>query len=72
VQSHGFVCWGGSNCANWISFECTQYVRSSDGGQECVGDYERVQGPDKGATLILTVAGVFAFWFGIKAPEGSR
>ncbi len=48
--------------------ECDQYARSRD-GDECVGDYVAVSGPDKGKALMLIVGAGFAFWLAIRKDE---
>jgi len=49
-------------------FDCTHLVQTRD-GQECVGDYVRVPGPDRGQVFLLIVVGAFAMWFGIRPPD---
>jgi hypothetical protein len=50
--------------------ECDKYVQTRD-GQECVGDYVTVKGPDKGVAFIEVIFAGFAIWYAIaKRKEG--
>jgi hypothetical protein len=49
-------------------FECSQLIQTRD-GQECVGDYVRVSGADRGGAFVCVILGSFAIWFGMRAPE---
>lgn len=49
--------------------ECDQYVRTRD-GEECVGDYITVKGPDKGNALIQILFAGIAIWYAVaKRPK---
>jgi hypothetical protein len=52
-------------------WECTQEVRTQE-GSECVGDYRRVPGPDKGGAFIMTIIGLLALRVGIAAEPEPR
>ncbi|MGK2849021.1 MAG: hypothetical protein ACSLEX_03060 [Minisyncoccota bacterium] len=49
--------------------ECDQYVQTRE-GEECVGDYITVKGPDKGSALIQILFAGIAIWYAVaKRPE---
>lgn len=48
--------------------KCDQYVQTRD-GQECVGDYVTVKGPDKSGAFMQLVFAGFAIWYAIKRKE---
>ena len=47
-------------------YECTQEARTAD-GTECVGDYVRVSGPDRGGAFIYGLAAFLAMRFAVKS-----
>ena len=51
--------------------ECDQYIQTRD-GQECVGDYITVKGPDKeGAFMGIMFAGLFMWYAVSKRKDGN-
>lgn len=53
--------------------ECTQYVRSTEGGggRECVGDYVKVEGRDISGALIYAGLGIAAVWYSAFREDGN-
>lgn len=51
-------------------YVCTQEVNTHE-GTECVGDYERVAGPDYGRAMLWTALGTFALRAGLNAGNDS-
>jgi len=51
--------------------ECTQVIQTRD-GQECVGDYVRVPGPDGTRVILYLGVSAIAAWFGIRTPEKNQ
>ena len=58
-----------SSHASKYHTECDQYARTRD-GQECVGDYTTVKGPDKSGMIMKLIFAGFAIWLSIaEKPE---